>query len=233
MQIKHILSGLLLVVFAVNSYAFPANNDRKTLLTKKWKATKVIEDGKEQKVEDYVTTISFAKDGTCKSNNELQGKWYLTGDQSNIVIKYNYDKANDTIHIDKLTTTELILSMTEGNSLTSFYFSPIIPPNFVPENNAQTRLLIRKWKVEQMLVNGKPDPDSQGQIIKLNANGELEDDMEPVGLWKFTQATQQLTLKDSEADKTIITQVKTLKKDLLILTFSMKKQSCEARLVPF
>lgn len=233
MQIKQVLSGLLLVVFTVTSYAFPANNDRKSLLTRKWKSVKIIENGKEQKVEDYVTTISFAKDGSCQSNNEVEGKWYLLADQSTIVIDYNYDITNDTITIVKIDSTQLTLRMKENNVVTILHLKPVVPPDFVPEDNAQTKLLIKKWKVKQMLVGGKPDPDSQGQIIKLNANGELEDDIEPVGLWKFTQATQQLTLKDYEADEIIISQVKTLKKDLLILTFSMKNQSYKARLVPF
>jgi hypothetical protein len=233
MQIKHVLSGLLLVVFTITSYAFPANSDRKSLLTRKWKLVKVIENGKDQKIADYVETIYFVKDGSCQSNNEVEGKWYLLADQSTIVIDYNYDIANDTIAIVKIDSTQLTLRMKKNNVVTVLYLKPVIPLDFVPESNAQTKLLIKKWKVEQMLVGGKPDPDSQGQIIKLNANGELEDDVAVIGIWKFTQATQQLVLKDYEADETIITQVKTLKKDLLILTFSMKNQSYKARLIPF
>lgn len=233
MQIKHLLLGLLLAIFTVTSYAFPVDNDRKTLLTRKWKATKVIENGEEQKVADYVSTISFAKDGSCKSDNELQGKWHLIGDQSDIVIKYNYDKANDTIHIAKLTATQLILSMVEGNSLTSFYFSPIIPPDFVPESNAQTKLLMKKWKVKQMLIDGKPDQYNKGQVIQLNLNGEFEDETGIAGIWKFTQTNQKLLFRYYHTGATLTSKVKMLQKDLLILTYSMKNQLYKARLIPF
>jgi hypothetical protein len=122
MKTSKSILALFITLFALSSFVNQSDDTRK-LLVRKWKPVKMEANG-EVEEDDSETDMELKSNGDIYSEGNKVGSWKLKS-KKKLLLHIDEDNDEAVMKIEKLTKTELILSMTQGTDYAKIYFKAI------------------------------------------------------------------------------------------------------------